>query len=44
MTDDERIAEIERLERLRDASRQMGPGYKDRIAAIDAELEKLREG
>jgi len=37
----ERQAERERLERLLNASRQMGSGYKERVKAIEAQLAAL---
>lgn len=42
MTDEEKAAEIERLERLLAAS-EGEDGYRDRVAAIKARLEELRE-
>ena len=44
MTDEERAAEIERLEAKRDASRARGDGYGARIKAIETRLEDLRNG
>lgn len=44
MTDEEKAAEIERLERLLAASEAQGEGYRDRKAAITARLEELRGG
>lgn len=44
MTPDERKAEIERLERVRQMSEQMGTGFKGRIEAIDRRLAELRDG
>ena len=43
MTDDERQAEIDSLERKLAASQSMGAGYKDRKAAIEARLKELRD-
>ena len=42
MTNDERKAEIERLEGLLDASRDR-EGYADRVKAIEARLGELRD-
>ncbi len=43
MTDEERKAEIERLEAKLAASQSMGGGYTDSIAAIEARLKELRD-
>ncbi len=41
MTDEERAAEIERLQGLLSASQQAGAGYAKRIEAIKARLAEL---
>jgi len=43
MTPEQRAARIEALERKLAASRAMGSGYADRIAAIEAQLKELRD-
>lgn len=42
LTPEQRQAEIERLERKLASSRSFGSGYGDRIKAIEARLEELR--
>lgn len=44
MTEEERRAEIERLEAKLRASQALGGGYADRIKAIEARLAELRNG
>lgn len=41
MTEEERAAEIERLQQLLESSKRAGPGYVKRIEAIKAKLAEL---
>ena len=43
MTEEERTARIDALERKLEASRSMGTGYADRITKIEEWLKELRD-
>lgn len=44
MTPDERTAELDRLNRMLEASRSMGGGYADRVKAIKAKIAEMEAG